>query len=163
VSKQVAPQFRHATVEEIFAAQSTATKQVCPDFSQPQTASPVDPEQEYLRLREELSQLEFRISDSERRLESITSDLKDFEQEAKVKSDALASLPEIPGTLGARERLRTEIQELGTVIADVKSQREAMIRLVGSSKNILKKWHQVNGESFENFREITKLLDQARV
>lgn len=163
MSKQVTQQFRNATADEIFAAQSAATRLVCPDLSQPQSPRPVNPESRYEELKQELFQLEFRLQDSERRLEGLTSDLKELERKVKAKKSALEHLPELPGTQAARQRLAAEITPLEEVIADLKPRREAMIRLVGASKNQLRDWQEEHSDEFEAFREIVKALDAARV
>ena len=129
----------------------------------PSRPTPVDPEQRYLQLHQEESQMEFRIADAERRVRESGADLQLLAQRLKNKKEAAKDLPDLPGTRSYHQRLKTEMATLEDRIADLRPRHQAMIRLVGCSKRILKAWLEVNSEEYERCQEITKALDRARL
>lgn len=154
--KSVEPPFLHAT--PLLPVVVIKTPE-----APPSTPTPVDPEQRYLQLRQEESGMEFRIEDAERRESNARADLHLLEQRLQNKKQAAKDLPDLPGTRSYHQRLKTEIATLEERIADLKPRHQAMIRLVGCSKRILKVWREANGDEYARCEEITKALDRARL
>jgi len=131
------PQFRYATLDEQLAAQSAATKLMVPTFDlPPQTPRQEDPELELARMVEELFQLDFRVSDSERVQGNASDVVKTLTKKITAKKHALETFSgsPVPSVKTRCRQLRDEIAELEVELAEAKRFYESTIRMVGAAK-----------------------------
>lgn len=109
---------------------------------QPQVATPPqpeDPERTYYQMKLQLFQLEFRVSDTTRRLDLSNARLKELEGREKSLKDMVeyhtgSSVQRLALIAKAKAK---ELAELQLVITSERNHRDAMVRLLQASEDAL--------------------------
>ncbi len=133
------PQFRYATADEVIAAQTRATQLIVPTFdTPPQRPRQEDPETELSRMEEELFQLDFRITDSERIQQNASDVAAALLKKVTAKRHAISQFEgsPVPSVKQRCRQLQSELSELEVDLAEARRFNEAQIKKVGAAKRL---------------------------